>query len=87
MMYAQRNNLKLITIISLVFSIICVVTAIFKYTLFFLIIASYLIIASIITDGLLLQLTFQSQNSLLQLGRGLILFLIMTFLIILLLRS
>lgn len=86
-MNVQRNNLKLITIISFSLSTVCLVTAIVKYTVLLLIIASYLMIVSLIADGLLLHFTFQKQNGILQLGRGIILLFIITLLIIQLFRS
>jgi len=86
-MHAQRNNLKLVTIISFCLAAICMITAIFKYTLLLTIIAAYLIVISLITDGLFLQITFQRNKSIAQLARGILLFLIITFLVILHFRS
>lgn len=86
-MYVQRNNLKRITIISLGVAIICFVAAILKHSLIFLLIASYLMVISLIADGLLLHLTFHKQSGILQIGRGIMFFLIITLLMIQLLRS
>lgn len=81
-MHAQRNNFKLLTIISFCLAVIFIITAIFKYTLLLLIVSAYLIVTSLITDGLFLQMTFQKNKAILQLARGIILFLIITLLII-----
>lgn len=86
-MHVQRNNLKLITIISFCLAAICMITAIFKYTLLLTIIAAYLMVVSLISDGLFLQITFQRNRSIAQLARGILLFLIITLLVILRLRS
>lgn len=86
-MHVQRNNLKIITIISFFLAAICMITAIFRYTLLLTIIAAYLIVVSLISDGLFLQITFQRNRSIAQLARGILLFLIITLLVILHLRS
>lgn len=86
-MYHQREKYHIITITSLALAIIFTFIALFKSVYFFLFLALYLLITSVMSDAIFLYFTFQKYHSLKQFVRGITLLLIVTFLLLRLLRS
>lgn len=85
-MFQQRNKFQIITIISLCLAVFSVGLFIFKSSVVYLFLSCYLLIISIISDSLLLHVTFQKHESIKQLLRGITLLLAVTFLLFYLLR-
>lgn len=81
-MFQQRNKYLLITLISLGLAILCFGLFVVKSLVFYLFLSCYLLIVSILSDALLLHITFHKHESIKQFLRGLTLLLVVTFLLL-----
>jgi len=79
-MHHQREKYYLGSLLSLGIAILVGSVAIFKSSYFFMIFCFYLLAISIISDALLLNMMFRKPEGLMQLIRGVVLIILVTFL-------
>jgi len=79
-MHHQREKYNLVSIISLALAILIGTISLIKASYFFIIFSFYLLAISIISDALLLNMSFRKTEALKQLARGIMLFIFVTFL-------
>lgn len=85
-MLQHHKKLHFITIISLCLTVGFIGLFIFRTSVFYLFVSCYLAIISIVSDALLLHVTFRKHESLKQLLRGITLFVAVTFILLYVLR-
>lgn len=85
-MLHPREKFKRFSILALVLSSLCIIITFFKFHLFFLFLASYLLASSMVCDALHLHLSFHMDLSIQQLIRGASLFAITSILLIYIIR-
>jgi len=78
-MLHQRDKYNLISIASLGLAILIGIFAMFSSRFYLIIFSFYLIAASIMSDGLFLNMTFRKAEGLMQFMRGIMLFVLVTY--------